>query len=474
MEQLTGLDASFLYLESFKSPMHIGGIYILSPPDNEKMTFSMFKQYIESRLYSSKVFRRRVVFSPLGLGHPYWIEDPNFNINNHLYHIALPKPCGMEELREAAAQAFSRTLDRNKPLWEMIFVEGLENIKDVPKGAFALITKVHHAAIDGVSGAEMMANLFSLEATPPKTNVPDYWEAERIPTNAELLTNNFFQAFGTPLKFAKFAYEGIGNTIQLAQEVYEKSVTAPPLPFTAPTTPFNVSINAGRKFGGIELDLAEIKNIKNAVPNITINDIVLAVCAGALRKYLKTQERLPQKSLVAMAPISTRQGDDRKNAGNQVSAMLVSLATVESNPLRRLQLISEGSRNSKIYSKAVGANQLMNFIPSTLASLASRLYTSMKLSETHSPFYNLVITNVPGPPMPLYLNGAKVISHFGTAPLFDGLGLLLVVFSYAGKISLSATSTPDIIPDMEGFMQCFEQSFEELKMEIKNQESQKV
>ncbi len=466
MEQLSGLDASFLYLESFKSPMHIGGVYILSPPEQGKMTFAMFKQYIESRLFSSKVFRRRVLFSPLGLGHPYWIEDPYFNLNNHLYHIALPKPCGMEELREAAAQAFSRTLDRNKPLWEMIFVEGLENIKGVPDGAFALITKVHHAAIDGVSGAEMMANLFSLTPFPEKNNTPDYWEAERIPTNAELLTNNFFQAFGTPLKFTRFAYDAISNGVQLAQEVYEKSVSAPPLPFTAPTTPFNVSINAGRKFGGIEFDLAEIKQIKSIIPNITLNDVILAVCAGALRKYLKTQDRLPQKSLVAMAPISTRQGDERKNAGNQVSAMLVSLATAETNPVRRLQLISEGSRNSKIYSKAVGANQLMNFIPSTLASLASRLYTSMKLSETHSPFYNLVITNVPGPAMPLYLNGAKVVSHFGTAPLFDGLGLLLVIFSYAGKISISATSTPDIVPDMVAFLACFQESFAELKEEI--------
>jgi len=208
--------------------------------------------------------------------------------------------------------------------------------------------------------------------------------------------------------------------------------------------------------------LPAIKKIKNAVGGVTVNDVVLSICAGALRNYWKRRGDLPAKSLVAMCPISVRTDEQKQGLGNQVSAMLVSLATQEEDAYRRLLLIAESSQGSKVYSKAIRANELMNFIPSTLASLGSRLYVSMRLSEIHSPFYNLVITNVPGPPSSLYLQGSQLITHFGTAPVLDGLGLLMVVFSYHDKLSIAITSTREIIPSSAELEQDFMQSFQDL------------
>ena len=463
MQQLSGIDAAFLYMETSKTPMHVGGVYIFEVPANGEMKFDEFRDYLNSRLHISRIFRQRIVESPLNLGHPYWIEDPNFNIDNHLSHIALPKPGGRKELREAAAHFFSRTLDRTRPLWEIMFVEGLDSIEGLTKGSFALITKVHHAGIDGGSGAEMMGALFSLTPEPQELTPAKPWQSERIPSSVELLAKNYFKAFGTPFQFVKYVVETAGTAFNVLKEAYQNAVQAPPFPFTAPATPFNVTISPTRVFGGAELSLAKIKAVKNQIKGITVNDVVLAICSGGLRRFLFTQDKLPQKSLVAMAPVSTREENEKGHMGNKVSAMLVSLATNEPDAVRRLQLINESSKNSKTYSKAMRATEIMEFVPSTLAALGARLYTGMKLSESHSPFYNLVITNVPGPPMPLYLNGARLVDHYGTAPILDGLGLLIVVFSYADVVSISFTSTKEIIPDTEIFSQYILDSFYELQ-----------
>ncbi len=466
MQQLSGMDAEFLYLETSKAPMHIGSVYICTPPQDGPMSFENFKSYLASRLHVSRTFRQRIVESPLNLGHPYWVEDPHFDLNNHVFHTALPKPGGRKELKALAAMAFARTLDRTKPLWNITFVEGLDGMEDVPAGSFALIFKVHHAAIDGGSGVEMMSALLDVNPNPPKSKPSKAWVPERIPNNVELLAKNYFQVFGTPFRLARFVYDTAQRTVGVAKQVIDNSIQAPPFPFTAPKTLFNTTVSAGRVFGGVELSLEKIKAIKNQEEDLTVNDVVLAICAGAFHKYLSFRKKLPQKPMIAMAPISVRSRNQKGQMGNQVSAMLVSLATNEPDPVKRLRLIHESARASKVYSQAMEATRLMEFIPSTLASLASRLYTSMKLAERHSPFYNLVITNVPGPPMPIYLNGAKLVSHYGTAPILDGLGLLLVVFSYAGKVTISATSTPEIIPDLDRFMAYMHESIEELYLKM--------
>ncbi len=462
MHQLSGIDASFLYLETPRSPMHIGGVYIFAPPAGSSMTFEVFKRYIESRLHLFKTFRQKIMFSPLGLGHPYWVDDEDFNLTNHLFHIALPKPAGKKELMEASAQSFSRLLDRSKPLWEITFVEGLSGMEGVPENAWAMISKVHHAAIDGASGAEMMAAILNLTPQSEEIPAPYPWQPEKVPTQMELLTNNAWQILDVPVEVGKFAVDTVKNSVGTLIEAFANVVQTPPMPFTAPQSAMNITITASRTFAGVELPLKEIKQIKNAVGGVTVNDAVLAICAGALRSYWKRKGDLPAKSMVAMCPISVRTEEQRQDMGNQVSAMLVSLATQEEDAFKRLLLISESSQGSKVYSKAIRANELMNFVPSTLASLGSRLYVSMRLAEMHSPFYNLVITNVPGPPASLYLQGSRLITHFGTAPVLDGLGLLIVVFSYHDKLSVAITSTREIIPSATELEQDFVASFQEL------------
>jgi len=442
--------------------MHIGGVYVFAPQAQGNMTFAIFKRYIESRLHLFNTFRQKVMFSPLNLGHPYWVDDAEFNLTNHLFHVALPKPAGKEALMEAAAQIFSRLLDRAKPLWEITFVEGLNSMEGVPENAWAMISKVHHAAIDGASGAEMMSAILSFTPQPEEIPSPYPWQPETLPTSMELLSNNAWQILGTPVEIGKFAIDTLKNSASTLVEAFSKVVQTPPMPFTAPASAMNVTITSSRTFAGIELPLPAIKKIKNAVGGVTVNDVVLSICAGALRNYWKRRGDLPAKSLVAMCPISVRTDEQKQGLGNQVSAMLVSLATQEEDAYRRLLLIAESSQGSKVYSKAIRANELMNFIPSTLASLGSRLYVSMRLSEIHSPFYNLVITNVPGPPSSLYLQGSQLITHFGTAPVLDGLGLLMVVFSYHDKLSIAITSTREIIPSSAELEQDFMQSFQDL------------
>jgi len=467
MQQLSGLDATFLYIESTRAPMHVGGVYIFEPPQKgDRIDYYQFRDFIESRLHISRVFRQRLVEAPLDMSHPYWIEDPHFDLEYHLQYVAIPQPGGSKELLDLAARIFSRTMDRKRPLWELTIVEGL-NIEGYPKNSFALISKVHHAAIDGGSGAEMMGALLSPspKKSKPTSEEEHYWESERIPTGIEIVARNYIKSVGTPVKLAKFLYDAIGSTIDVAREAIGKWIEPPPMPFTAPTTLFNAPVTPHRIFDGANLDLERIKKMKN-IASTTVNNVVLAICAGALRRYLKDKNNLPKKPLVAMAPVSVRNEEEKGTMGNKVSAMLVSLATNEEDPLKRLKLIHESASSSKVYSRALGADKIMDLVPSELAALAARLYTETKVVEYIRPVYNLVITNVPGPPIPLYMGGAKLLTHYGTAPLIDGLGLLMVVFSYAGSITISATSCRELMPDLDKFIANIYEAADELEQTL--------
>lgn len=468
MEQLGTLDASFLYMETAHSPMHVGGVYIFEPPKNTKINFfETFKAHLTNRLHLSKVFRQRLVEVPLEMSHPYWINDPDFDIEMHIDHIALPQPAGKKELMGLAARIFSRPLDRKHPLWKITLVEGLNNIKGVPKGSFAMIAKVHHAAIDGVSGAAMMGAILDTKPNAKPIALKDIpkWETETVPTGVELIARSYGKAMGAPFKIAKFLYDAVSETIDVAKDALANKLSPPAFPFTAPRTIFNAKVSSKRSFGGLEFTLDQIKAIKNQAKSLTVNDVVLGICSGALRRYLIEKEALPEKSLISMSPISVRSQAEKYQMGNKLSAMLVALETQESDPIERLKLIHKSAKTSKMYAKGTNATKLMEFIPSELAALAARLYTQIDLSDKINPAFNLVITNVPGPPVPLYMNGSKVIRHFGMAPVLDGLGLLIVVFSYAGNITFSVTACREIMPDVDKFIGYLQESMEELTPE---------
>ncbi len=475
MKQLNSIDAAFLYLESAKAPMHVGGVYIFEKPEGkDQFNYKEFRDFIGSRIHQVDMFRQRLVEVPLNLGRPYWAKDPDFNLDFHLAHMAVPQPGGLKELMALAGRIFSRPLDRGRPLWEMAFVEGLNGIDNLKPGSFAVIAKAHHAAIDGMSGATMMAAIFDMFPKPVKVKPEEKpFKGEKIPHGLKLITKSTGKALNTPLKVLKFAKNTAVSTTSTVIEAAKKKVKAPPRLFSSPKTLFNVPVTHNRIFSGSWVELDRIKAIKNKVEGTTINDVVLTICSGALSKYLKGKKNPPKKSLVAMAPISVRSESKKNAGGNQISGMLVSLATDEKDLLSRLHAINTSSKGSKVYSKAVGAEQMMDLVPSQLASLASRLYTTMGVSEMHNPLYNLIITNVPGPPIPLYLNGAKMRAIFGLSPLFDGMALIITVFSYSGRVYFGLASCQEIMPDIDDLSEYIKDALTELEAAVNKKKTKK-
>jgi len=461
---LSAMDATFLYLESAHSPMAIGGIYTIDAADAPPgFGYARWHALVASRLQCSRVFRQRLVQVPWSLSHPYWINDPDFDLDIHLPRLALPKRGGKDELMQLAAEIWSRELDRERPLWELNFVEGLDTVPGLSPGSFALITRVHHAAVDGGAATEMMTALLDLSSQVRQIEEEDSWEAESLPTTLGLISRSWANVGNKALDLAGFVAQAATGTLRVQGAKRLRKLNPPPRLLSAPPSVFNDPINSRRVYRGVDFDFNRIKALRSAAPGATVNDVILSVCAGGLRHYLLQNGLLPDKSLVAMAPISVRGDQQKSGEGNQVSAMLVGLATDMDDPLARVRCIHENTQSSKIHASAVPANRISEFIPSETLAAAARVYTRTRLGGQHRPFFNVTITNVPGPPVPLYVAGAKISHCYGMAPILDGLGLLLVIFSYAGRISIGITSCQDMVPEPERLAECFEQSLNELE-----------
>lgn len=462
MQPLTGLDAAFIYLETPHSPMHIGGVYLIDAADApDDFGYERFKQHLAERLRLAPVFRQRLVEVPMHLSHPVWINDPEFDLDFHVPRWALPEPGGLQELTDLANQSFSRMLNRGRPLWEMAFVEGLDSIEGLAPGSFALISRIHHAAVDGMSGAEILGAIFDVDDQPRKLP-PDRWQPESEPSAASLLLHSYARLgskVGQVGKVAGQLVAGLGRAYGL-QRI--RRLPPPSLPLSAPQSLFNAPVSPHRTFWAADLELERIKSVKNRF-GVTVNDVVLAVCASGLRHYLLERKALPEKPLVAMAPISVRSAAQRRSGGNQVSAMLVNLETTQADPVQRLLAINRHTTGSKIYSGAMPVHQISDLVSSELAALAARLYSRTAVGDGRRPFFNLVITNVPGPPVPLYVAGAKIRRSYGTAPILDGMGLLITAFSYAGRLTLSLTSCREILPDPQRLAALIEQALADLE-----------
>ena len=468
MHMLSALDATFIYLESEHSPMSIGGVYVIDASDApESFSYDSWYSLVKSRLKCSKVFRERLVEVPWDLSFPYWIRDPGFELDTHLPRLKLPEPGGMAELMKKAAGIWSRVLDRERPLWEMTFIEGLNTVPGISKGSFALITKVHHAAVDGKASTEMMSALLDTTAEIREIEGGDDWQPEELPSTLSVITRSWSRAGHKALDLAGFIGKVAVGTAHLYSDKKLRKLDSPPRLLTAPSSIFNQPIASRRTFWGKNFDFDRIRAIRKAVPGATINDVVLAVCAGGLRNYLLGKKVLPRKPLVAMAPISVRKKEDAEGGGNQVSAMLVSLATDLDDPVDRLLDIRTSTQSSKIHASALPANQITEFLPSETLAAAARVYTRTRLGGRHRPFFNVTITNVPGPPIPLYVAGARIHSAFGMAPILDGLGLILVIFSYHGRISIGISSCQQIVPDPDCMVDCISLSLDELETAVR-------
>ncbi len=463
MQPLSGLDSSFLYLEDSHQPMHVGSVLVFEG----SMKFADYRETMAARIHLVPRLRQRLAMVPFGIGKPYWVEDPGFNLDMHLQHVALPTPGDWKELRGLAARIFSVPLDRSRPLWEMTFVEGLEAIPQVPPGSVAVISKIHHAAIDGVSGADMMGMLLDLTKEPRTFSPPPPRTVPPMPNELEVLSHTARKIMGKPSEIKRVARE-IKDALAAAAKVRSKGVEPPPVPMTAPHTPINHTITGQRIWNTALLELDRVKAIRK-ITGTTLNDVVVAICAGALRRYLGERGELPNKPLIAMVPVSTRGKDEHGKMGNKVSAMMLDIATDVADPVERLKVISAHAQGGKAFERA-GATRafvdLWDFIPFGLANRVLRLYSRFRVSEMHNPLFNLVITNVPGPQVDLYMAGHKLLATMGMAPLIDGMGLLITVLSYNGVLSISPTSSPAVMPDLDLFSRYLRESANELEAAV--------
>jgi diacylglycerol O-acyltransferase len=462
MRQMGGQDASFIYNEAPRMPMHISSLSIYDPSTAKggTVTFKGILDHIGSRLALVPAYRERMVRVPFDLDHPWWVLDPDFDLEFHVRHIALPKPGNWRQLCIQAARLHARELDLDRPLWEMYVIEGLDNVEGVPRGSFALVSKTHHAAIDGVSGAEMIAVIHDLTPdaeTPPPAEPP---KADPLPNPYELMMRAGVNNATQPQRFAEFMRRAMPAFPSFP--TMPRRVTAPP---AAPRTRFSGTVTAHRVIENRSFDLGDVRRIKSAVAGATVNDAVLVIVAGALRRYLESKGELPNEPLVVMAPISIRSEEEKGAMGNRVSAMMLPIPTNVADPLERLRTVHETTQETKGMASAIPAKTLTDFnqfVPWALAGLAARTAADLKLADTIAPAINTVVTNVPGPQVPLYFAGAELLQQFGMGPVTDGMGIIHPVYSYNGQIAVSVTACREMMPDPAFYAECLQDSFDEL------------
>ncbi len=457
MRQLTGLDAAFLAMETPTVFGHVGSICLLDPSTaREPLTLDRMTELVQSRLHLVPPMRRRLAEVPLGLDQPYWIEDPDFDIEYHVREIALPAPGSEDQLAEQAARLHARPLDRARPLWEIYLISGLAG------GRLAVYTKIHHAAIDGVSGNDLMAAL--LDVSPDGRDLtPPPWECDDVPGPLGLLARSFVSLSAQPLRAARVGAELVRTApallagparpaLPLIDRVLFRNRTATlnRLPMRAPRTPFNAPITAHRRAGFRDISLDDVRAVK-AAAGVTVNDVVMAMSAGALRRWLIDHDALPDGPLVAAIPVSIRTEEQKGTHGNRVSAMLAVLPTHLADPLERLTVSADATRAAKQQHGALPAELLSDiseFSMPALAGRAARLGARMRLIERVNPF-NLFVSNVPGPKVPLYYGGAKMLAYYPMSAIADGQGLNITVISYLGRMFFGLLACRELVPDVD-------------------------
>ena len=473
MKQLSGLDAAFLYAEDSHQPQHIGslGIYDPSTAPNGQASFEATLQSIIDRAYLAPLMRQKLVTVPFNLDHPLWVRVDDFDVSYHIHHLALPSPGNWEQLRTLVSQLHEGPLDRSHPLWQLYLIEGLTDIDGIPQDATAVYSKIHHAALDGVAAVQLANVTHDLTPEGDVKPEPGPWSEEHEPYAWELLAraqlNNSLQR----IRYADFLQNAAPKLVNTLLGVGTGRLRLPQLP---PRTRFNSSVSTHRVFDGIMTRLDDLRAIKASVPGATINDVVLALCGGALRKYLESKGELPDQPLLAMAPISVRSKDQEDTAGNQISEMTVSLCTDTDGALQRLQAVTEGTIKTKQFIRTIGAStltQYSQFIPAAMAAATARLTRQLNLTDAIQQPANCVVTNVHGSPVPLYSLGSQLIQSWGAGPLLDGTGLFHSVGSYCGDVTISATSCPEMMPDPAFYMEGMQETLDELRSQTVERKS---
>ncbi|HEX6919795.1 MAG TPA: wax ester/triacylglycerol synthase family O-acyltransferase [Actinomycetes bacterium] len=456
-DRLSPLDVSFLYFEEPTTPMHVGSVAIFQAPE-EGFDYERLVQLIKDRIAFVPRYRQRVRWVPGRIANPVWVDDEHFDITYHVRRSALPRPGNDEQLFELVARVQSRRLDRNRPLWEMYLVEGLSDDR------FAIITKTHHAVVDGVGAVDIGQVI--LDTTPEGRDTPqDTWRPAAEPSWAELVAGAVGETVRRPTAVVETVRSGLSDVRSVAGRVLGAAsgvlAMARTAARSAPETPLNAVIGEQRRYAAASSDLDDYRRIRKAHGG-TVNDVVLAVVAGALRAWLLTRGESVSSftSVRAMVPVSIRGGAPGAALGNQVAAYLVDLPVGEPSAVMRLHQVSYRMKAHKETGQAVGAEALVGlagFAPPTLHSLGARVASGLSKR-----WFNLVVTNVPGPQQPLYAGGARMLSAFPVVPLAKGQAVSIGLTSYDGGVYYGLNADRDAMPDVGVLAQCIEDSIAEL------------
>lgn len=461
-ERLSNLDASFLALESRETHMHVGAVALFGPGPStgeSGVDIERLRRVIESRLHLIPRYRQRLATVPVE-GHPVWVDDEHFHLDYHVRHIALPHPGSDEQLKGLAGRLMSQQLDRAKPLWELNVVEGLAN------GGFAIITKIHHCMIDGMSGIDLMAVILDFAED---VEIPDPvpWKPRGAPNGTELAMREIARSISSvvaSLSDLPGLGAGIGDATEQWKRRFRASIASLSSGWLTPTgrTPLNGPIGPGRSFEWLDLPLDEIKRIKSEHAS-TVNDVMLAIVAGGVRSYLlevggMSEEEIAETEFRIMAPVSVRTRDDRGTLGNKVAMWLLTLPIGEPDPAKRLVEVREATKELKDTEQALGASTIVSLstgAPATLVSLAARLASLAR------PF-NMTVTNVPGPQFPLYMAGSPMLATYPLVPLWQSHGVGIAMFSLMGRIYIGLNTDRDLIEDPSLIAKAIHAGFDEL------------
>ena len=473
MHQLSGLDAAFLAMETSAVYGHVGSICVLDPSTApEPLTLERLQTVIASRLHLVPPFRRRLAEVPFGFDQPYWIEDPDFDIEFHVRELALPAPGDDRQLAEQAARLHARPLDRRRPLWELYLISGLSG------GRLAIYTKVHHAAIDGVSGNDILAAVLDLSPEGRDLGEVPPWECDEVPGSIPLLVRSLVTLAWQPVRAVR-----VGAAVVASLPGLARTTTLPSLPVVdrllprrgssavlqqsglrAPRTPFNRPLSPHRRWAFRTIPLEDVKEVKRAA-GATVNDVVMALTAGALRRWLLDHDALPDAPLIAAVPVSIRTEQQQGTGGNRVSTMIAPMGTHLADPLDRLRYAHDAMRAAKDQHGALPADLLADvtqFAMPALAGQAARVAARLRLVEWLSPF-NLIVSNVPGPSRPLYYAGARLLAYYPLSAIADGQGLNITVMSYDDGMHFGLIADRELVPDVDRMAGYLADELDELK-----------
>jgi diacylglycerol O-acyltransferase len=481
MENLSGTEAASLYLEQQRTTMNVGGLFIFDtttipinktaidhqnhpPASLKKLSITALRRHIYTRIHLFNAFRKRLIESPSRLGKPIWIEDPHFDLHYHVQELKKSDISTLNtkaDLHTLVAKKLSIPIDRGSPLWQLYFIDHLEQIPDFGPQHYAIIAVAHHATIDSISSIELLNILLDQHPSGPIYKPDTKWQPEALPTHNELLAKVQEELTALPKQLHRlFQQSRQLLTHRYLTRHHQKHSVKPPKLFTAPRTPFNARITKERSFSGVQFKRSQISAIKQRTPHIAIKTILLGICTGALRHYLLREHQLSNEDLIALIPTTCRD-EHNQTPLKQSSKMLIVLPTTDGSPINRLHKIHQYLHTSA-QTQAVTPEKISDQIPYATGTALTRAYNAMKLSRLHKPPFNLVIHDMAGPETTLYLKGAALTEVITSAPVYDGMGLCLTLLNHNHQLTIGITSSVNLLPNATQFAHDIRYAFDEL------------